>query len=170
MTLMSRLRRVNSRLSMCKIHAKMAGFMYLFTSTFSGPKFKLSNRFTNSDLRVGGTWWAFSGRGTISRIWLVAVGHQGGSGPKPPDVNELGQWSGQWRPPEPALVAATRARTMRRRRIRGLPDSLRQEQASSTTFLLTPPPPGLAFPAPACLLCTGAASALHRAARLLLLV
>ena len=29
------------------------------------------------------------------------------------------------------------------------------------------PPPGLAFPAPACLLCTGAASALHRAARLL---
>ena len=113
----------------------MAGFMYLFTSTFSGPKFKLSKRFTNSDLRVGGTWWAFSGRGTISRIWLVAVGHQGGSGPKPPDVNELGQWSGQWRPPEPALVAATRARTMRRRRIRGLPDSLRQEQASSTTFL-----------------------------------
>ena len=32
-----------------------------------------------------------------------------------------------------------------------------------------PPPPGLAFPAPASLLCTGAASALHRAARLLLL-
>ena len=44
---------------------------------------------------------------------------RGGSGPKPPDVNELGQWSGQWRPPEPALVApGTRARTMRRRRIR----------------------------------------------------
>ena len=99
---------------------------------------------------------------------LVASAGSGwcGSGPggewaQPPDVNELGQWSGQWRPPEPALVApGTRARTMRRRRIGSA-------QASSTTFLLTPPPPGLAFPAPACLLCTGAASALHRAARLL---
>ena len=61
-----------------------------------------------------GCWWQWATRG---------------SGPKPPDVNELGQWSGQWRPPEPALVAATRARTMRRRRrrIRGLPDSLRQQ-------------------------------------------
>ena len=124
-----------------------------FPDTFS-TKLKLSDGFPNSD---GG---AFAGRGSISRIWMVAVG-QGGSGPKPPDVNELGQWSGQWRPPEPALVApGTRARTMRRRRIGSA-------QASSTTFLLTPPPPGLAFPAPACLLCTGAASALHRAARLL---
>ena len=85
------------------------------------------NDFPNCD---GWVEQAFGGRGSISRIWLlVAVGHQGGSGPKPPDVNELGQWSGQWRPPEPALVAATRARTMRRRRrrIRGLPDSLRQQ-------------------------------------------
>ena len=54
---------------------------------------------------------------------LVASAGSGwcGSGPggewaQPPDVNELGQWSDQWRPPEPALVAATRARTMRRRR------------------------------------------------------
>ena len=112
---------------MCKRRAKMAhvGFPYLFTSRFSGRKLKLSNAFANfgwvEQLGLCWLWW--------HQPDLDGGSGPGGSGPKPPDVNELGQWSGQWRPPEPALVAATRARTMRRRRrrIRGLPDSLRQQ-------------------------------------------
>ena len=136
----------------------------ILSLNYPGQNSSSVNEFPNCD---GWVEQAFGGRGSISRIWLLECWWQwarGGVGPsKPPDVNELGQWSGQWRPPEPALVAATRARTMRRRRIR--------QQ-------LRPPPPlsssllhlsccCLAFPAPACLLCTGAAPALHRAARLL---